>query len=103
MADTRREGEVVRIALLAGDEGVIRDTTFERCDIKGPAVLVLLGKTALEHNRLDGSPDALLWEIPPDRSQVIGAIAIHDCTFTGCHFMNVGFAGPREVLDAFRS
>ncbi len=33
------ENEVVRIAELAGDDGVIDGHTFERCEIRGPAVL----------------------------------------------------------------
>jgi hypothetical protein len=100
MADYERE--VVRIALIAGDEGVIRDTTFEGCDIKGPAVLMPLEKTVLEHNRFDGDADALLWEVPPERPRVIGAIGLENCRFTGCHFMDVGIAGPRNLIDRFR-
>src|SRR5829696_12435 len=45
MAVNRYEGQVVRIALFAGDNGLIRGRTFERCDIKGPAVIVPLGTT----------------------------------------------------------
>jgi hypothetical protein len=95
MAD--HEGEVIRIALLAGDEGVIQNQSFERCDIKGPAVVLPL-ESVLEHNRIDGPPDAVLWEIPPPRTHVIGAIALQNCRFTGCHFMNIGFAGSREFI-----
>lgn len=101
MAGNRFQGQVVRIALFAGDGAVIRDATFESCDVRGPAVLVPTGKTVMEHNRFDGTADALLWEIPPDRSNVIGAIALENCTFTGCHFMNIGIAGPPDVIRAF--
>ena len=101
MAGNRFQGQVVRIALFAGDPGVIRDATFERCHIKGPAVMVPIGKTVMEHNRFDGTADALLWEIPPERSKVIGAIALENCTFTECHFMNIGIAGPPDLIRAF--
>jgi hypothetical protein len=101
MAD-RYEGEVVRIALLAGDEGIVRNATFERCDIKGPAVVVPLRKTVIEHNRFDGG-DAVLWEVPPERPEVVGAIGLEDCTFTGCHFMKVGIAGPPELIAKFKA
>jgi len=102
MAGERYERQVVRIALLAGDNGVVRDTTFERCDIKGPAVVVPLGKTVFEHTRLDGDEDSILWETRPGRDRVIGAIAFQDCTVTDCRLMNVGIAGPPDVIQAFR-
>jgi hypothetical protein len=103
VAEERYERQVVRIALLAGDNGLIRDATFHRCDIKGPAVVVPLGKTVFEHTRVDGDEDAIWWETRPGRDRVIGAIALQDCTVTDCHLMNVGIAGPREMLRAFRS
>lgn len=100
MAGNRYEEQVVRIALFGGG-GPIRGRTFERCDIRGPAVVVPSGKTVSEYNTFDGSADAVLWEIPPDRSKVIGAIALEDCTFIRCRFANIGIAGPRDVIRAF--
>jgi hypothetical protein len=97
------ENEVIRIALLAGDEGVIRDTAFERCDIKGPAVLAPMGETVIEHNHFEGDPDALLWEVPAQRTNVIGAVGVENCRFTGCHFLGVGLAGPTDFLKQFRN
>jgi hypothetical protein len=96
------EGEVIRIALLAGDDGVIRNSTFERCDIKGPAVIIPQGECAFEHNRLDGDEEGIFWEIGPDRQTALGAIAVVNCRFTGCHFMNVGIAGPPELIAQFK-
>jgi hypothetical protein len=84
---------VIRISELAGERGLLEGFVFEGCDLKGPAVLVPQGSTFVEAN-LVGDPDALLWEIPPDRPEVIGAILALNCTFEGCTFMNVGFAGP---------
>jgi hypothetical protein len=46
--------------------------------------------------------DEILWEIPADRPRVIGAVAVENCTFTGCHFMNVGIAGQRDLIARFR-
>ena len=65
-------------------------------------VLALIEGIVFEHNRLDGNEDALLWEIGADRPSIIGAVGIQNCRFTGCHFMNVGIAGPRNVIDQFR-
>ncbi len=93
--------EVVRMPLLAGDEGVVRDMAFEGCDIKGPAVLVPQGST-IEHSTFRGDADALFWEIPRERSRVIGAVLVERCIFTGCTFENVGFAGPPEFIAALK-
>lgn len=101
MVDTYT-AEVVRIALLAGDDGVVRNMVFERCDIKGPAVLVFQNST-VEHNTFRGDADALFWEIGEDRSAVLGAILLDTCRFTGCTFENVGIAGTREALAPFRN
>jgi hypothetical protein len=95
------ENEVIRPALIAGDEGVIRDMAFERCDIKGPAIFVLVDQVAMEHNRFDGDRAALFWEIGPDRPRVIGAIAVENCRFVGCHFMQIGIAGPTDLIAMF--
>ena len=95
------ENEVIRPALIAGDEGVIRDMAFERCVIQGPAVLVLVDDVAMEHNRFDGDKAAIFWEIGPDRPGVIGAIGLEDCRFVGCRFTQIGIAGPADVLAMF--
>jgi hypothetical protein len=90
--------EVVRLALVAGDEGVIREMEFIDCQIKGPAVVLLSG-CRLSHNNIRGDQSALRWDVDPARSRVIGAVLIENCVFTGCTFENVGFTGSVELLD----
>jgi hypothetical protein len=103
MGMNRYEREVVRIAQVAEDEGVIRDTIFEGCDVRGPAILVPLEGTVIENNRFNADDfDAVLWEVAPDRSRVIGAIGLENCRFTGCQFTQVGIAGPADVIAQFR-
>ena len=92
---------VIRISELAGERGVLEGFVFEGCHLKGPAVPVPQGSTFAGAN-LIGNPDALLWEIPPDRREVIGAILALNCTFEGCTFTNVGFAGPPEFVRQMR-
>ena len=92
---------VIRISELAGEQGVLDGFVFENCDLKGPAVVVPQGSN-FASSRLVGDPDALLWEIPPDRTEVIGAILVRNCTFEDCTFMNVGFAGPAEFVEQVR-
>jgi hypothetical protein len=101
MADFERE--VVRIALVAGDECTVTDMTFDGCDIKGPAVLFLREDVGFVGSNFRGNADALLWEIPPERTQIIGAIEVARCKFNGCTFEGVGFAGPREFTEMMRA
>ncbi len=44
----------------------------------------------------------MLWVISPGRPGVIDAILALNCTFEGCTFMNVGFAGPPEFVQQIR-
>lgn len=92
---------VIRITELAGEQGVLEGFVFEGCDLKGPAVLVPQGSN-FANTSLIGDPNALLWEIPPDRPQVIGAILVQNCTFEGCTFINVGIAGPPDFIRQVR-
>ena len=92
---------VIRITELSGQQGVLEGFVFKGCDLKGPAVLVPQSSNFANTN-IVGDPDALLWEIPPDRPTVIGAILIRNCTFEDCTFMNVGLAGSPEFIDQMR-
>jgi len=96
------EDEVIRTAELAGDEGIIEGATFTGCVIKGPAVLVLQGTSKLVGNEFEGEIDAILWEILPTRTEVVGAILVKDCVFEGCNFTNVGVAGPPDFIGRMR-
>jgi hypothetical protein len=95
-------GEVVRLALLAGDDAEIRNLTFTDCDIKGPAVVYFQGGET-NNCRLAG-PDlnAIFWEIPPTRSTIVGAVLVANCKFFGCRFEGVGFAGTAQDRETLR-
>lgn len=100
------EKEVIQIALLAGDDGTVRDATFEGCHIKGPAVLAPLGgSTDFEHNTFHSpTPEAMLWEVDPEeRGLIVGVVGVENCRFLGCTFSNIGIVGPKELLDRFRT
>lgn len=92
---------VIRVAEFAGELGVLDGFVFVGCDLKGPAVLVPQGSNFANSN-LIGAPDALLWEIPPERTEVIGAILARNCTFEDCTFVNVGLAGPHDFVQQVR-
>jgi hypothetical protein len=94
--------QVVRLAELAGDDGVIEGYHFEDCHIKGPVVLVVQGDFSIVENEIEGDPDAFLWEIAPDRERVIGAILVKDSKFERCVVSGVGLAGPPEIIERIR-
>ncbi len=99
--DNHFRDAVIRVAELAGEQGVLEGFVFEGCDLKGPAVLIPQDSNFVNTN-LGGDPNALLWEISPDRPGVIGAIVVRNCTFERCTFMNVGFAGSPEFIEYIR-
>ena len=95
-------GEDVSLAELAGKDGVLEGYHFEGCHVYGPAVLVVGGEFNLVDNKIEGDPDAFLWQIPEDRSHVLGAILVKDTTFEGCTFTNVGLAGYSDFIEQVR-
>ena len=90
--------EVVRIAELTVTTSVLEGYTFQHCRLIGPAVLLPQGTTNILHSRWD-SPGvgAIFWEIPPERTIIVGAVAVVNCTFSGCTFEAIGLAGPPEL------
>lgn len=99
--DNVYQDAVIRVAELVGDHGVLDGFVFKGCDLKGPAVLIPQSSN-LANCQVIGAADALMWEIPPDRPEVIGAVLARNCTFEDCTFLNVGFAGPPEFVQQMR-
>lgn len=97
------QARTVRITDFAVTEDVIANHRFENCVIFGPAVLAPLDSVSFVRSGFDGTPAALFWEVPPERTQVIGAIGLVNCHFERCRFTRVGFAGPQQFLEYFRS
>ena len=94
--------ETVSIPELVAREGKVLDGfTFENCQIEGPAILLLRGTTS-ENNDIQGSVDAILWEIPQRRQQVIGAVLAQNCTLRGCDISEIGFAGWPDSMRIFK-
>ena len=97
------ERQVVRVCELVPKDGAsLEGYTFTECHIYGPAILVFQN-AVISNNRFDGPLDAILWEVPPSRLSVIGAILAVDCTFSGCTFERIGFAGPPEFIRQMRA
>jgi hypothetical protein len=97
-----RRGEDVYLADLARENGILDGFRFEECHVMGPAVIVVQGEFDLVNNKIEGDPDAFLWELPEERDRVTGAILVKDTTFEGCTFTNVGLAGYRDLIEQVR-
>ena len=89
--------------LVAPEHPVLTEFQFLRCQLLGPAVLAPLGSTEFSGCTFDspGNFSTLFWEIAPGTTQVVGAIALQDCTFTECKFSGIGIAGPAFLKEQF--
>lgn len=99
--DRHYRNQTVRLTDLAVTADVIEQITFENCQLIGPAIVVLLGNTELRDSGFDGDVDAILWPIG-DRQQIIGAIALTNCSLIGCRFQRIGLAVPDGQMDLVR-
>lgn len=88
----------MRVADLTVNTFVLDDLTFQNCHLIGPAVIVPQGITSFLHCRWDApSLDALFWEVPAARSQIVGAIVVLNCTFSACTLSLIGVAGHASL------
>lgn len=94
------QGEEVTLSRLAGVEGIIDQVRFKDCKILGPAVLVLQDVQLIDCD-FGGDPSEFLWEISDKRQRPMRVILVRDSVLEMCTFVNVGFAGPRALVEAF--
>jgi hypothetical protein len=96
--------EAVRIADLTVNAELIANRVFENCQILGPAVLAPLGRTTISHSGFDGDVfEDFAWPVPDERQQLIGAVAVVDCEFFKCRFVQIGIAFPESLHEQLRS
>lgn len=106
MEGEKREfrNEAVRIADLTVHTDLIQGRTFENCQILGPAVLALLGKTTISHCTFDGNDfEDIAWPIATDRQTMIGAVGVADCEFFRCRLVQIGIAVPAAEIEQLRT
>ena len=90
MAEAHRRGE-----------RTIEGKTFTDCHFEGPAVLIPVGGChfqACDFGFNNGDARSLLLT-PMSPSNVVGAIAFKNCTFTRCVFFAIGYTGPTDFLE----
>jgi hypothetical protein len=96
--DRRFDKTVVRIADLSLTTDTIEDYQFSHCRIIGPAILGLLEEVTISGcTFISPGLEAMFWEVPPDRGEVIGIVGVRRCVFSGCTFEAIGIAGPPSL------
>jgi hypothetical protein len=86
-------------------DGVIRNKHFHDCDIIGPAILLLIQKVDFIETVFsvaDDTIESIIWPPNPAATRVLGIIGVDHCRFEGGQFINIGFTGTPEVLNALR-
>jgi hypothetical protein len=81
-------------------EPVLRNKTFERCTIIGPAIFVLQHFVTMSHCSFEGDPESMF--IVTTNKRVWGVIALDHDTFISCNFKKVAFIGPQELIDSIK-
>jgi hypothetical protein len=90
----------IRIADLAIENTYIRNKTFERCELWGPAVVILSGNTVVNHlsmgiPSLENMNDIFVDTTNP---RILGAVTFDNCVFRSCGLHLVGFIGDNDTM-----
>ena len=101
-ADRTHRRTTIRITDLAVTDNKLEGLTFEECHIIGPAVLGIIRNVRFDRCSFEGTPEELIWEVPPERPSVLGVIGLSDCQFYGCRFTNIGLAMSPDGAASFR-
>ncbi len=103
-APTVHREKSIRLTEIVGADSVIRSQRFEKCTLRGPAIVILLDSTTIAGCSWDApGPDGLFWPIDDEREVIVGAVGLADCQFIQCRFTNVGIAAKRQDLPALRA
>ena len=81
-----------------GAKPIIRDRTFEDCEVRGPAMIALLGGGSISNSTFDGDIDSVFVEVA-DKRIILGAIGLQSCVFRRCRFTQIGIIGTREQIE----
>jgi hypothetical protein len=93
------QGQSFALSMVA-HEGVIKNRTFDDCDIYGPAVIFMGGVGQTVGCTFDGLPE---YTLIPSKTLPNGAIVAKDCNFKNCRFYKISIVAPQEIIDKMRS
>ncbi|WP_426018566.1 hypothetical protein [Brevundimonas sp. DWR2-3-1b1] len=81
-------------------QGAVVGRTFVGCRFDGPAIVLVGPGTTFDETNF-GNPRGEMRNLllKPMGSKALGTVPMHDCTFIGCEFYNVGFTGSDEILE----
>jgi hypothetical protein len=91
---------LVQIALAADERSMIENQVYEDCEIRGPAMLALVGPHEISNCVFDGTFDSMFFEVDEGR-HVLGVIGVRNTAFRRCRFVNVGMMGTQEMIRVF--
>lgn len=92
-----------RLADEANASGLrVSDRQFRDCVIIGPCVVIPTTDTRFENcNMGDTSGDVMNLFLRAAGPMIIGGIPLPGCSFEGCLFLGVGFAGDDAFVNGF--
>ena len=109
VARTSFEKEAVWLPMLAvqhwnAGQMSIADKTFTDCVIEGPAVMAVMNGTQFDSCAMGAASDirTLLFR-PVGETKMAGVVGVANCRFVRCRFVQIGFTGSDEVLNALQS
>ncbi len=84
--------------LAPGARPIIENRTLEDCEIKGPAMMGLLGGVTIDGGSFDGTLESLFVEVAEKRF-IIGAIGLQNVVLRRCRFTQIGIIGTKEQIE----
>ena len=99
ITDTYIRGRIIYLMdlIAPGAKPIVSNRTIEDCEIRGPAMVILLGGVTVDDNTFDGNIDSLFVEVVENRV-IFGAIGLRGCVFRRCRFKEIGVIGTREQI-----
>jgi hypothetical protein len=89
-------------------DGTIRDTRFQRCQVYGPAMLLFGPDTSFSGVTVSEKPDdsdmfkpVFMMTPRPESYAARDVITLQRCRFVNCKFRNVSFTGGEEEMERY--
>ncbi|CAN5580104.1 hypothetical protein BH24ACT20_BH24ACT20_01110 [soil metagenome] len=86
------KNQTLHIFDLARRRTIIKDKTFEDCEIHGPAVVAPIGNTDFVDCTFAEAVDrnSLVWSPTEEERNYVGSIGLENCIFRNCNFYRIG-------------
>lgn len=95
------QGLTIRIGNLAREDNVIRNRTFDNCQIYGPSVILPSGCTFIKCLFDTSNRDSIF--IITTNKTIANATVFEFCIFKNCVFHKMSFIGPSELIEDLKS